>query len=604
MSNPFLSKKDPLVEAVKKAQEDGQIRRQAIAIVNEEFGVYNRNALVREDIATYDARIEEAYEALKEGKDPSQGSLKHSTAGKPPYSRTVEEDKVLSAKQKKMAALGGNPNKIDAPDLAKLRKGAKLEDVDYSAPDRAAVTKDNKPSVSPAATKADTSGPSAADKAGLAAKIKAIREAKAVEASNEVTAPKDYSEPRKPNKNAVTKAPVPGVSIAEDQFDEAAYSAKAGRAGKDLGKPGKMFSKIAKKAGEKYGSEERGKKVAGAILAKIRAKHMKEDQSFKSARVTESKKLGLDKTVSEDNFAKGVAATLAGPSSWPKALNYFGKSARTAGRAVDQSRLAWMNMLDPEQAKEAGYKDDEKKPSSDSKSSELPPSPVSDVADKAIQGVQKLIGTDNSPESKERADRAAAANKVASDRDADLRKGANTPGAPNPATDTTPPPKSKTSTPAPTPDDKPEAKAPETSSTTKPAMSFSQAYRAAREKGGSKAQFQWTSPKTGKTGTFQAAATKKEYVPMSQQTKVDIGTSSTPTPAPTPAAKPAGIPAVPKPTSSPVAPQGSIGKLVPPSNAGIGQPSTGSSLGANFAKQPPSSLKEEVQVGNYKYRIV
>ena len=147
MSNPFLSKKDPLVEAVKKAQEDGQIRRQAISIVNEEFGVYNRNALVREDIAAYDARIEEAYEALKEGKDPSQGSQKHSTAGKPPYSRTVEEDKVLSAKQKKMAALGGNPNKIDAPDLAKLRKGAKLEDTDYSAPDRAA------------------------DKAGLAAKI-------------------------------------------------------------------------------------------------------------------------------------------------------------------------------------------------------------------------------------------------------------------------------------------------------------------------------------------------------------------------------------------------------------------------------------------------
>ena len=129
MSNPFLSKKDPLVEAVKKAQEDGQIRRQAIAIVNEEFGVYNRNALVREDIATYDARIEEAYEALKEGKDPSQGSLKHSTAGKPPYSRTVEEDKVLSAKQKKMAALGGNPNKIDAPDLAKLRKGAKIDEI-------------------------------------------------------------------------------------------------------------------------------------------------------------------------------------------------------------------------------------------------------------------------------------------------------------------------------------------------------------------------------------------------------------------------------------------------------------------------------------------
>ncbi|MFZ9342921.1 MAG: hypothetical protein ACO24P_04910, partial [Candidatus Nanopelagicaceae bacterium] len=53
-------------------------------------------------------------------------------------------------------------------------------------------------------------------------------------------------------------------------LDEASYSAKAARAGKDIGKPGKMFGKIAKEAGERYGSEERGKKVAGAVLAKLR----------------------------------------------------------------------------------------------------------------------------------------------------------------------------------------------------------------------------------------------------------------------------------------------------------------------------------------------
>ena len=51
---------------------------------------------------------------------------------------------------------------------------------------------------------------------------------------------------------------------------EASYSAKAARAGKDIGKPGKMFAKIAKSAGERYGSEERGRKVAGAVLAKLR----------------------------------------------------------------------------------------------------------------------------------------------------------------------------------------------------------------------------------------------------------------------------------------------------------------------------------------------
>jgi hypothetical protein len=94
------------------------------------------------------------------------------------------------------------------------------------------VTRDNKPST-PAQTNAATSGPSAADKAALTSKIKTMK--------------------------------------------EAVYSAKAARAGKDIGKPGKEFKKIAAKAGKKYGSEERGKKVAGAILARIRAKHMKEE---------------------------------------------------------------------------------------------------------------------------------------------------------------------------------------------------------------------------------------------------------------------------------------------------------------------------------------
>lgn len=56
----------------------------------------------------------------------------------------------------------------------------------------------------------------------------------------------------------------------ETEIEEASYSAKAARAGKDIGKPGKAFAKIAKSAAERYGSEERGKKVAGAVLAKLR----------------------------------------------------------------------------------------------------------------------------------------------------------------------------------------------------------------------------------------------------------------------------------------------------------------------------------------------
>ena len=71
------------------------------------------------------------------------------------------------------------------------------------------------------------------------------------------------------------RAKVPATEEAE--LGEAAYSAKAAKAGKDIGKPGKNFAKIEKSASKEYGSKESGKKVAGAILAKIRAKHMGEE---------------------------------------------------------------------------------------------------------------------------------------------------------------------------------------------------------------------------------------------------------------------------------------------------------------------------------------
>lgn len=48
----------------------------------------------------------------------------------------------------------------------------------------------------------------------------------------------------------------------------ASYSAKAARAGKDIGKPGKNFAKIV----AKNGGGEKGKKIAGAILKNLRAK--------------------------------------------------------------------------------------------------------------------------------------------------------------------------------------------------------------------------------------------------------------------------------------------------------------------------------------------
>jgi len=68
------------------------------------------------------------------------------------------------------------------------------------------------------------------------------------------------------------------------------YSAKKARAGRDIGKPGKQFAKIAKGAAERYGSKERGEKVAGAVLAKLRKEDvneadMEEGNDFTGARL-------------------------------------------------------------------------------------------------------------------------------------------------------------------------------------------------------------------------------------------------------------------------------------------------------------------------------
>lgn len=72
------------------------------------------------------------------------------------------------------------------------------------------------------------------------------------------------------------KADAPRSKLAESMgVAEADYSAKKAAAGKDIGKPGKNFDKIAKSAGKRYGSKAAGERVAGAVLNKLR--HAKED---------------------------------------------------------------------------------------------------------------------------------------------------------------------------------------------------------------------------------------------------------------------------------------------------------------------------------------
>lgn len=50
------------------------------------------------------------------------------------------------------------------------------------------------------------------------------------------------------------------------------YSAKQAAKGKDIGKKGKAFGKIAVSAAKEYGSKAAGKRVAGAVLSRLRNK--------------------------------------------------------------------------------------------------------------------------------------------------------------------------------------------------------------------------------------------------------------------------------------------------------------------------------------------
>ena len=80
------------------------------------------------------------------------------------------------------------------------------------------------------------------------------------------------------------------------------YSAKRARAGADIGKPGKNFAKIEKSAG----GGEKGKKIAGAVLNKLRHPKKEVEETTTAGSVATAPAEGGKKTKGGVQFGKGV----------------------------------------------------------------------------------------------------------------------------------------------------------------------------------------------------------------------------------------------------------------------------------------------------------
>ncbi len=129
------------------------------------------------------------------------------------------------------------------------------------------------------------------------------------------------------------------MTLAGDELGEAEgdYSAKKARAGKDIGKPGKQFSKIAKSAGERYGSKAAGERVAGAVLKNLRKANesVAEGYSLKKTNVEKTFHPGdpedfgsVDMTRKDTDYEiiNNKTGQVVGTASWTT-NDYFGPGA-------------------------------------------------------------------------------------------------------------------------------------------------------------------------------------------------------------------------------------------------------------------------------------
>ena len=295
-----FTKKDPLVDAVSKVMQENQLRRDIEKQFQEEIGIQAKRELPFQQHADYDRVLaERTAVALNEELKGNQTKIDANKNGKV----DGQDFKILKAKKGLAEAeyppgAGADTAKDKDPDMVKGRPGEEQAEKKIPTPpkrptnmEEEALDELSKGTLGSYVKKAshDVATKSAATGRYAERANKVKDETKKGDYSNyqqgkkdDATADKMFGKSWK-RREGIAKA-VDKLTKEGAELDEAKYSAKAARAGEDLGKPGKNFEKIAAKAGKEYGSEERGKKVAGAILAKMRAKHMEEGKKNKENR--------------------------------------------------------------------------------------------------------------------------------------------------------------------------------------------------------------------------------------------------------------------------------------------------------------------------------
>jgi phage anti-repressor protein len=133
--------------------------------------------------------------------------------------------------------------------------------------------------------------------------------------------------------------------------ERADYSAKKAAAGKDIGKPGKAFAKIAKSAGKEYGSKAAGERVAGAVLNKLRAKESVKESNADSKIIDTHSETQLiralraqglsDKQIVRkmEQIKRGTIKTVAKEADMEEGNEFSGELAQARASGAKQFRV-------------------------------------------------------------------------------------------------------------------------------------------------------------------------------------------------------------------------------------------------------------------------